>query len=65
MACVDWFDDHSVDTESSLIFAKLDSTSAYNPICTVDSLSPPLIYAIDIDDPNKIWILNYHVSLLY
>ena len=51
-------------TESGLIHVKLDSTSTFNPICTLDTLSPPLIYAIDLDDPKKLRILNYHVSLL-
>lgn len=64
MACVNWFDGFSVDRESGLIHVKLDSTSTYNPICTLDRLSPPLIHAIDLDDPKKLWILNYHVSLL-
>lgn len=61
MSCVNWFDGFS---ESGLIFVKVDSTSTYNPICALDSLSSPLIYAVDLHDSKKFWILNYHLSFV-
>ena len=64
LAYVHWFSDHVVDRESGLVWINLNSCSSKNPITSLKILSPPLIHAADESDVNKVWILNYHVSLL-
>ena len=65
LACVHWFNGYSVDRESGLLCVNINSLSPQNPITVLNKLSPPLIHAVDENNVNKIWILNYHVSLLY
>ena len=65
LAYVHWFNSYSVDHESGLLCLNINSSSPQNPITSLDKLSLPLIHAVDKDNINKIWILNYHVSLLY
>ena len=47
-----WYHAPTTDKESGLIFFRLSR------IVTLDALLNPLIYAVDENDPDKLWILN-------
>lgn len=65
LAYVHWFHGCSIDSDSGLRMVNIHSLSTdMNPIITLDCLSPPLIHALDSSDTSKLWILNYHHSLL-
>lgn len=57
-AYVRWFDKPKKDQETELFFIFLNSSSSENPVKLVANLSRPLVTAIDLDDPNKLWILT-------
>ena len=58
---VHWFSSSTEDPESGLYFADVKSHNCC--MCSVVStadVSNPLIHAIDHENLNKLWILNYH-----
>ena len=57
-AYVHWFSKPKTDPETELLFVYVNSFSSFNPIMLVSNLSRPLVTAIDIDTPNKLWILS-------
>lgn len=65
LAYVHWFDGYTIDTDSGLRFVNVDSSCKdVSPIVSVNHLSQPLIHAVDPQNSNKIWIINYHNSFL-
>ena len=58
---VHWFSTSTEDPESGLYFTDVKSHDCC--VCSVVSIadvSNPLIHAIDHENLNKLWILNYH-----
>ena len=65
LAYVHWFDGYSVDSDSGLRIVNVHSLSkVISPIVSVHQLSNPLIYAVDHQHNNKVWIINFHESFL-
>lgn len=58
-AYVNWFDKASREHESQLLFVHLDSSS--NPVVSANELHGPIVTAVDLDEPNKLWVLNCNV----
>ena len=57
-AYVKWFNKPARELESGLLFVYLDSVSSCNPVICVCDLSGPVVTAVDLDTPNKLWILS-------
>ena len=57
-AYVKWFNKPARELESGLLFVYHDSVSSgYLVICVCD-LSGPVVTAVYLDTPNKLWILS-------
>ena len=61
---VNWYSGYSTDTETGLIFVCQDSVQSSDdqsicPVIRLSEISRPLVIAIDPDDDNKLWILNF------
>ena len=57
-AYVKWFNKSARQLESGLLFVYLNSVSSYNPVICVCDFSGPVVTAVDVDIPNKLWILS-------
>ena len=58
---IHWFESSTKDPESALYHVDVQSHDCC--VCSVVSavdISNPLIHAIDLENPNKLWIPNYH-----
>ncbi len=58
LAFVHWFDGHSCDTDSGLLYVNQESKSSECPVVSIGQLSKPLVTATDPDIPGKLWFLN-------
>lgn len=54
-----WFECFPLDNESGLHSINLKAASSFPPIASLHDLSPPLIHVADVEDKNRLWLLNH------
>ena len=59
LAYVHWFDRPQRDVESGLYTVNLNSFASVHKVVSLTDLSRPIAHAVDCDDPNKLWLLNF------
>ena len=58
---IHWFGNSTKDPESALYYVDVKSHDCcVCPVVSTADVSAPLIHAIDHENVNKLWILNYH-----
>lgn len=59
LAYIHWFDQPEHDAESGLYTVALNSSANHCKVVPLSDLSRPIVHAIDCDDPNKLWVLDF------
>lgn len=59
LAYVHCFDQPERDTDSGLYTVSLNSSANINKVVSLTDLSRPIVHAVDCDDPNRLWVLNF------
>ena len=55
---IHWFGSSTKDPESALYY--VDVKSLLCPVMSTADVLAPVIHAVDHENVNKLWILNYH-----